>query len=193
VDIVETIRSLQPFDLLVILALMGLFVVGFMQGVVRRLLGIASLLFSFFLAAQVRAPLGGFLAENWTHLPADYDVMSGFLGTFLFVSLGLGILTQLFYRTVPLFEKYPVIDELLGGVLGVVWGVLALAVLTMILDSYFELPSAVVSLNEFPLVRELHGAIDASVIAGWYRDTFIPGFLTLFGLLVPEGVKVVFR
>lgn len=191
-DIIATIRSLQPFDLLVILGLAAMFVLGFMQGIVRRLLGIASILFSFFFAAQVREPFGEFLSENWTYLHPDYNAMIGFLATFLVASFGFTVAMQLFYRTVPLFAKYPVIDEILGGILGLVQGIVILAVLIMILDPFFEIPGIPTVGREFPFVRELHAAIDGSAVAGWFRETVIPVILAVFGFLIPDGVKAVF-
>jgi len=65
-NIAEFIRSFNLFDLLVILFLFGMFILGFIQGTVRRLLGLAAILFSFLLAANLREPLGNFLASNWT-------------------------------------------------------------------------------------------------------------------------------
>lgn len=191
-DIVETIRSLQPFDLFVIFGLMGMFVLGYVQGVVRRLLGLASLLFSFFVASQLRGPLGDFLAENWTHLPAGYSVMSGYLATFVFMSVGFTIALKVFYHTVPLFQKYPVVDELLGGVIGVVQGLFILAAVIMILDPFFEGTGVSTVAREFPFIREIHAAIDGSAVAGLFRDQLVPGFLSLFGFLVPDDVASVF-
>lgn len=191
-DIVEAIRSLTSFDLFVIFGLMGMFVLGYVQGVVRRLLGLASLLFSFFVASQLRGPLGDFLAENWTHLPAQYSVMSGYLATFVFMSVGFTVALKVFYQTVPLFQKYPVVDELLGGVIGVVQGLFILSALVMILDPFFELPGIPAVAREFPFIREVHTAIDESAVAGLFRDQLIPAFLSIFGFLVPDEVRAVF-
>jgi uncharacterized membrane protein required for colicin V production len=54
VDIVHTITSIGLFDWLVIGFSVAMFVLGFAQGVIRRLLGIVSIAFSFLLAAQLR-------------------------------------------------------------------------------------------------------------------------------------------
>lgn len=191
-DIVETIRSLTGFDLFVIFGLMGMFVLGYVQGVVRRLLGLASLLFSFFVASQLRGPLGEFLAENWTHLPAQYSVMSGYLATFVFLSVAFTIALKVFYQTVPLFQKYPVVDELLGGVIGVVQGLFILAAVVMILDPFFELPGIPAATREFPFIREVHAAIDGSAVAVLFREQLIPAFVSIFGFLVPDDVASMF-
>ena len=38
-DFVETLQSINVFDILVILFLFGMFVLGYIQGTIRRLLG----------------------------------------------------------------------------------------------------------------------------------------------------------
>jgi len=62
VNIGDFLNSQNVFDLLVVLGLLGMFVLGYIQGTIRRLLGIASILFSLLLGAQLRAPLGTFLS-----------------------------------------------------------------------------------------------------------------------------------
>ena len=61
-NIGEFITSINRFDLLVVLFLGGMFVLGFVQGTIRRLLGLAAMLFSFLLAANLRDSLG---AVTW--------------------------------------------------------------------------------------------------------------------------------
>ena len=119
-DVVETITSVEAIDLLVFFALFGMFILGFMQGIIRRLLGIASILISLLLAAQIRSPLGDFLAQNWTQYPPDYNRMIAFGTVFLAGSIASTIAIQLFFRPIPLFAQYPLIDEIVGGVLGVI-------------------------------------------------------------------------
>ena len=56
-------ERMTPFDLVILLALMAMFVVGYAQGVIRRLLGIAAVIFAIVLGSYLRAPLGGYLAN----------------------------------------------------------------------------------------------------------------------------------
>ena len=51
-------------DLLIVLFFMGFFVLGFAQGTIRRLIGIGSILFSWFLAALLAEPLSNFLGPE---------------------------------------------------------------------------------------------------------------------------------
>ena len=76
-----------------------MFVLGFVQGTIRRVLGLASMLFSFLFAANLREPLGGYLAENWNEFPDEYAVMLGFgivfvAATIAFTARDPGLLPQ---------------------------------------------------------------------------------------------------
>ena len=61
-----------------LLLLVAAFIIGYLQGTIRRLLGIAAVLFSFVLAAYLRDPFGNFLASNWTQFPPSYSHMIAF-------------------------------------------------------------------------------------------------------------------
>lgn len=190
-NIAAFVASLNPFDLLVAFALFGLFVLGFIQGTIRRLLGIAAILFSFLIAANLRQPLGGFLAANWTHLEDSYAVMIGFGTVFIAASIAFTVLIQAIYKKAPLFRKYVVVDELIGGMLGVVQGLLVLGIVIVILDSHFRIPG-VQARNELPLLRETYQAYDQSVTAGALREHLIPGFLAILGPFIPEALRALF-
>jgi uncharacterized membrane protein required for colicin V production len=192
VDIIGAITSIEPIDLLVFFALFGMFILGFMQGIVRRLLGFASILISLLVAAQVRAPLGEFLARNWTQYPADYNYMIAFGTVFVAGSVAATIAIQLFYRPLPLFAKYPVIDEVLGGVIGVIEAGLILGAFFLITDPFFLTVGKEASGQEFPFVREIHSAFDGSLTATIVRDRIAPFILLIFGAAFPPSVKDVF-
>ena len=51
----------------------GFFVLGFAQGTIRRLIGIASILFSFFFAANLSSRWATSSAENWTQFSPEYS------------------------------------------------------------------------------------------------------------------------
>ena len=83
-NISETLSSINLFDIFIIIYLFGFFILGFIQGTIRRLVGIASIVFSFFLALQLNAIwLGNFLANNWTQYPKEYSIMIGYLVIFI--------------------------------------------------------------------------------------------------------------
>ncbi len=190
-DIAGFLESLNFFDLLATLFLFGMFVLGFAQGTIRRLLGIASILFSFLLAGQLRQPLGEFLASNWTQFPAEYSFMLAYLFVFAFAAILFSIIIQSFYKHQPLFETSRFADEVIGGVLGVVQGILLIGIGIVILDSYFQLflPE---NPNELGVLRSIYDFYDPSAMAGFYRETLIPAFFAILGPLVPDEIKAFF-
>lgn len=190
-DINQFLQSFNVFDLLVLLVMAALFILGFIQGTIRRLLGIASILFSFFLAAQLRQPLGDYLSANWRQFPAEYAVMLGFGLVFVLGVIVFSLLIQTRYTKAPLFEKNVVVDEVIGGLLGILQGVLLLGAAIIVLDTYFRLglpPSP----GELPFLRSFFEAYDGSGTAVVFRGTLIPAFLAITGPLVPDSIKLFF-
>jgi len=183
------IGDINRFDLLVVLFLFGMFVLGFVQGTIRRVLGLASMLFSFLFAANLRGPLGGYLAQNWNDFPDQYAIMLGFGIVFVAATIAFTLVIQGFYNKQQLFKKATFADELIGGALGIVQGLLLIACVIIILDSFFVIPGIPKSDNEYPWLRTFWEAIDQSTSAQVFRGTIIPGFVTVFGLLIPSDIQ----
>lgn len=188
-NVAEFLRSLNVFDLLVVLVMFAFFIVGYIQGTIRRLLGLASILFSFLVAANLREPLGSFFAANWTQYEREYSYMIAFGVVFVLAVLGFSLTIQTFYTKVELFEKYPIIDEVLGGLLGIVQGMVILGAIIAILDSFFLLPGIPPRSTELPALRELHQALDPSGTAILFRQSLLPALFAVFGPLLPEAIK----
>ena len=186
---------ITPFDIVVVLALLGMFIVGYAQGVVRRLLGIAAILFAIVFGAYLRAPLGAYLADQWTTIDERYSFMVAFGGAFAATAIALSIGIQITYRPAPLFQKYPVLDEILGGLLGVLEGVIILTAIVLILDPYFTQPEIreTAGFGEFGLLRMLFTFFDQSLTGDILRHSVIPAILAVFGFLFPQDVKDAFR
>ena len=161
-DISAFVGTLNIVDVLVVVGLFGLFVLGFAQGAIRRLVGILTMTFSFFLAAQLSVPVGSFLAEHWTQFPPEYAYMLGFLMLFVAGVVAFALIVQGTYNKVEIFARHPVVDEVLGGILGVVQGFLLLMFLTIILDQFFLSPSCAPDAHELPLLANLWTSIDVS-------------------------------
>ncbi len=188
-NIGEIIVSIDRFDLLVVLFLFGMFVLGFFQGTIRRLLGLASMVFSFLFAANLRDPLGVFLASNWNQFPDEYAVFLGFGIVFVAATVAFTLVIQGFYKHQPLFEKATFVDEVIGGLIGVLQGLFLLGCMIVILDSFFSLPSIPESGAELPFLRGFHEFLDNSGTAELFRSRLIPGFYNVFGLLIPNDLK----
>jgi uncharacterized membrane protein required for colicin V production len=195
VNIAEYIRSINPFDLVIVLVLFAFFILGFIQGTIRRLIGIAAILFSFILAANLRQPLGDFLKANWTQFPPQYSVMVGFGTVFIAALIATSLVIQTYYTKLPLFPKYQVIDEMLGGILGVVQGALILGAVIIILDTWFTIPGQPARDNELPGLRAVYEAYDPpgpeiSQTARIYREALVPSFLAVTGPVLPDALRV---
>jgi uncharacterized membrane protein required for colicin V production len=188
------VERIQTFDLVIFLALLAMFVVGYAQGVIRRLLGIGAILFSLVLGALLRPGVGDYLSREWTANIPQYSYMIGFGAVFFAAAVTLSLGIQISYRPAPLFPKYPVLDELLGGLLGVLEGFLILMAFLLITDPYFTLPDVKdrVGIGEFGLLRAVHEYVDPTLMADIMRNSVIPIFLALFGFVFPQDVRDAF-
>jgi uncharacterized membrane protein required for colicin V production len=192
VDVGKLLQSLSGFDLLAILFLFGMFVLGFVQGTIRRLLGLASIVFSFLLASQLRDPVGGFLANNWTHLPREYDIMFGYLIVFVAAAVAFSVVIQGFYRKQPLFDKYTFVDEAIGGLLGILQGIVILGAIIVILDSFYRVPGLAPDADEVKFLRDFFNGYNDSQTANLFRQSLIPASFAIVGGLIPPDVRSFF-
>ncbi|MES2208937.1 MAG: CvpA family protein [Chloroflexota bacterium] len=191
-DIIAAVTSVKGVDLLVFFVLFALFVLGFIQGVIRRLIGIATILVMLLVAAQLRAPLGEFLTTNWTQYSPQYNHMLAFGSLFVAGVVASTIALQLFLKPTPLFANYPVLDEVLGGLLGLVQGALILAAFYLITDPFFATSGQIAQSNEFPFIRQIYDTLQGSATAEIVRDRVVPFFLLFFGGMFPSDVTSVF-
>jgi uncharacterized membrane protein required for colicin V production len=59
---------MNVLDIVMLLVLAGGFVLGFVQGVIRGVLAIGAWAVSFLVGANLRDPVGSYLASQWTNL-----------------------------------------------------------------------------------------------------------------------------
>jgi uncharacterized membrane protein required for colicin V production len=192
VNIVDTITSIAPFDWFVTGFIVLMFILGYVQGVIRRLLGIASIVFSFLLASQLRDSLGSFLASSWTQWPREYDFMLGFGFLFVLGGVVFTIVIQVFYKHTPISESHPLVDELVGGLLGIVEALLIIGAGIVVLDSFFR-AQVTIGDNQIRFLKDLYGAVNASGTARVFRETLLPVFVTIVGPLVPADIRALFQ
>ncbi|HEY7701031.1 MAG TPA: CvpA family protein [Candidatus Limnocylindrales bacterium] len=186
------LAGVQLSDWLIVLFFIGFFVLGFAQGTIRRLIGIGAILFSFLFAANVAEPLGGFLRSNWTNQNAQYSYMIGFLTVFVAAALAFAIVVQGFYRPQPLFEKARFVDEIIGGLLGILQAAIILAAFVIILDTYYRLTAVEPRESEIQFLRDLWTFLDSSQIVDIFRNQLIPAFFVLVGLFIPSNIKAMY-
>lgn len=191
-DLGGFLGGVSTVDLLLFLYFIGFFVLGFAQGTIRRLIGIGSILFSFFLASQLYEPLGSFLAANWTQFPKEYSYMIGYLTIFVAASVAFAIVAQGWYKPQPLFHKARFVDELLGGILGVVQAGLILGCLIVILSTFYLIPTIAPDPDEVGFLRELWKALETSQIVDYFQVTLIPLFFSVAGFLIPDSIEALY-
>jgi len=190
VNLSETLGTINVVDVLVILWLFFMFIVGYVQGTIRRVVGIASIVFSFFLALQLNNYwLGGFLAANWTQFPREYSIMLGYLVIFVAAVIAFSLVIQGTYRKAEVFARYPVIDEVIGGLLGALQGFLLLLFVVIILDQFFLYTNIARDDNELPFLRGFWDAINGSATGRLLHGSVIPSFIAAFGFLIPDAMK----
>ncbi len=192
-DVVEFIQGLNLFDILAAFFVAGFFVIGYIQGTLRRVLGLAILLLSLLLALNLRDPLGAWLAQYWTHLPGPYVYMLAFGGSFATIYVAGSVTVQTFYRRTPLFTRATALDELMGGILGAVQALVLVGTMILVLDSYYALPGTPATPGEIGLLRDTFGFYNTSQIAELYRSSLIPLFFLLFGWITPADLAERYR
>jgi uncharacterized membrane protein required for colicin V production len=189
VDVAGFLDGFEPVDLLIVLFFMGFFVLGFAQGVIRRAIGIASILFSWFLAALLAEPIANFLGANWTQFPREYSYMIGFATIFIAAVIALALVVQAYYDPQPLFPNARFVDEIGGGILGLIEAAIIFGAVLIILDSFFRIPGVPVDPQELPFARALWEALDGSLFAPVFRESIIPVFFLLTGMFVPDKIE----
>lgn len=192
-DILAFIEGLNLFDILVAFFVAGFFVAGYIQGTLRRVLGLAIALLSLLLALNLRDPLGAWLAQYWTHLPKPYVYMLAFGGSALTIYLAGSVTVQVFYRRTLLFAKAHLVDEVIGGILGALQALLLVGMLILVLDSYYALPGNPPSLNELGILRDIYNFYASSQVVDLFRLSLIPLFFVLFGWIVPSDLRDYYR
>jgi uncharacterized membrane protein required for colicin V production len=190
VDIVGAIRSAPLVDLGVVFGLCAFFFLGVMQGAIRRILGIIAILFAFLLAANLRDPVGDFLARNWTQFDLGYNRLIAFGGIFAVGTVALSIVIQGFYKRTDISAQHPIIDDVAGGMLGLLQGFLLLTLAVVIFNSY-TLPTA--QSGDVTLLRQAQDMlIHQSHITGAVRDIVVPPFIHVLSMLLPSDLVSIF-
>jgi uncharacterized membrane protein required for colicin V production len=186
VDIAGFIRSAPMVDLVIVFAFFGCFVAGVAQGTIRRLLGLMAMVFSFLFAASLRGVVGDFFADNWRQFDSGYNHLLAFLLIFVVGSVASSIVIQGFYKRTELNADHPIVDDVVGGLIGVLQGAFILLVVVIILNSYI-LPPA--QSGDVTQLRDAQNAIvNQSHIAAVFRDVVAPPFVHLLSFFLPSDL-----
>jgi len=187
---IGAIQSAPLVDIAIFVALFGWFILGVAQGAIRRILGIITMVFAFLLAANLRGFVGDYLAGQWHQFPDGYGRLIAFVVLFCVMWLGFSLLIQGFYKRTDLSAAHPILDDIVGGLLGLLQGIFLLVIAVVILGSY-KLP------DPFPGdIEQLRQAqdllINQSHIAGAIHDTVLPALMPLLSWILPGDLVSAF-
>lgn len=183
-DLGSLLNSLTAADLALLLIYAAAFILGFFQGGTRALLGLLAWLFAFVIAVTVWQPLGDWLSGSWTLYTLPYNQMLAFLIGFITALVIGSILIVTFTKRSALLPRWPLVDEVLGGVLFVVLAVLITATILAALDSAY--PLGLAGRSDVPWLTSMDEALTGSVIGGWINSTMVPLLMTVFGPIIPD-------
>jgi uncharacterized membrane protein required for colicin V production len=186
---IGAIESAPLVDLAILIVLFGAFIVGTMQGAIRRILGIISIVFAFLVSANLRDPVGDYLADHWQQYPFGYNHLLAFVILFCGLTVGFSVLIQGFYKHTELSAAHPILDDIVGGLLGLLEAFIVLTIVVIILGSY-TMPDPFP--GEVDQLRSADQLMSQSHIAGAIRDTVAPPVVHVLSVLLPGDLVSTF-
>ena len=189
-DIVAFLKGAPIVDFGILLGLLAALLLGVMQGAIRRILGIMAFAFAFLVAANLRETLGDYLAQNWHQFDLAYNRLLAFTITFVVAAVAASIVIQGFYKRTDLYARHPIVDDAIGGLLGLAQGMLLLIMVVVILNSSILPPAQ--SGDVMPLRDAQDLIANQSHIARAFRDVAAPPFTHIFSFLLPSDLVSLF-
>ena len=128
--------NLGPFnwvDVVLILIIGGGLLLGFTQGLLRQIIGLAALYLAMIVATQYYTPLSNFMYGFFFTTPSRFINVVAFLVIFILVSALINILAADAYQLTKL-RLFPTIDQFGGSFLGLVTVIIILVLLLPILQ-----------------------------------------------------------
>ena len=187
---IGAIQSAPLVDIAIFVALFGWFILGVAQGAIRRILGIITMVFAFLLAANLRGFVGDYLAGQWHQFPDGYGRLIAFVVLFCVMWLGFSLLIQGFYKRTDLSAEHPILDDLIGGMLGLIEAAILLLIAVIVLGSYDMRPPLPGDVEQLRWAHDL--VIDQSHIAAGIRDVVAPVVVHGLAFLLPGDLVAMF-
>lgn len=178
----DVLARLSWVDVAIIALLaLGVFI-GFTQGILRYVLSALAVLVAFVLAAQLKGPVAGAFGV-WQAFPPEGRELLFFVLLFFGLVIGLWLLIRVVYRRtrLPVAKQ---VDEIGGGILGLVFVVILFSFHVVVLDSFYRGEGADTS----GAVGAYYNALDDSLIVGFLRETVIPGVGFVARPFVPREI-----
>lgn len=175
-------------DILLVLVFAAGFLLGFFQGVVRGLLAVGAWLVAFVLGANLIAPLGGYLASQWTSLDPGYVHMLAFGIATVALFVVFMIIIFVGAKGPRGFTSFALLDDLVGGLLGVLLAVLVMASSIVILGTFYGTSTATAA-QDVEWSAQLYRGLTGSAIGPMIADTVVPLMGTVLGALMPQAIR----
>jgi membrane protein required for colicin V production len=174
-------------DIALVAFLAAAFFVGIVRGAVRQLVALGAWFVTFVVAAYLRNPVGDWIAAQQLQLSPDYVHMLGFVLSFL-VLFGLAVLVIEVGGTTLQLTRQPLVDDVVGGIVGLGVGLLVVASLVIALDTFYATgPPA--GTAELDFVHAIEVALQRSTIVQSLHTSLVPGLVSLLGPLLPTDVR----
>ena len=187
---VDFLKGAPLVDIVIAIWFVAWFVLGFMQGVIRRLLGILSIVLAFMVAANLRDPAGDYLAQNWRQFSLDYNKLLAFTIIFVVGTVVSSIVIQGFYKRTEIVADHPVVDDVIGGLLGLVQGLVLLLFATTILNSSALPPVEAGHVPQLRFVQDM--IVNQSHIADGLRTAVVPVLMHIMSFILPSDLVSLF-
>lgn len=176
-------------DIVLLLLIAGAFLVGFFWGVIRGLLALAAWVVVFVVAAYLATPLGDYLSGQWSQFGVKFNHTLGFGIAAAVLYVVVLVLIQFTTRGAQDVSRFPVLDDLVGGFLGVLIAVLVFAGTIMVLRTAYG-PAATVGPGLGPAwMADLYRALVDSTIGSRINEGLVPGLNSILGPLLPPDIR----
>jgi len=175
-------------DVLLLLIVAGAFLFGFFWGVIRGLLGLAAFFVVFVLSAHLSEPVGDYLTRQWTQYTPAYDHMLAWFLVFTLIYALTLVLITIGTRGSQDLSRYPLVDDVVGALLGVSLAILCVAAVITILRTFFG-PFAPASGHGAEWTADLYRGLLGSTFGGQIADSVVPGLIALVSALLPASVR----
>ncbi len=173
-------------DVAIILFLVGCVLIGFFRGALRQLLALGAWFVAFVVADQGRNFIGDWLRGQEPDFSVQYANMLAFLIGFSVLFLAALAVIELSGRTITLSHR-PIVEEMVGGLLMLFVGLLAVSAVLIALGTYHAQPHPEFT-AEVDLVRQMNAALSGSQIVHTLNVWVVPGIQSLLGpLLSPDA------
>ncbi|MHB1049776.1 MAG: CvpA family protein [Bacteroidota bacterium] len=124
------------FDIVIALAIIIFMISGFSNGFVKKIIGIVCLVIALFVGIKFSADVSQMIFE-----PMSIPGQIGFFISFLLIVIGITLTQSLLYRLILEDTVDTLWNKVLGGLLGIFEGSLAISITLIVLSIYLNIPA----------------------------------------------------